>query len=885
MASWKRVLSRALEFTRKRKTEDELSREMEAHLTLLEDDFARRGLCPAEARAAANRTFGNPQLTKELVRDERYFVWLEQAWQDLRYGIRSLAHSPGFALTAVITLALGIGVNTTLFVAYNALVLKPLPVAEPDRVLRWERWFKNGSVGDIQYGFSQSEFEYCQDRNDVFSSVVAASWPVPVLSQIEGQVKRAEGQLVSSGYFSGLGIGVERGNAFLSGGDPVIVISHSFWQTAMNGRSDIVGRVIKLNGTAFTVVGITRPDFAGTSISTQRVPDFWAPLSAQAALSPGRNWAADPGVRNLQILARLNPGTKIGQAQAQVDTLVRQLAKTHVEPDPTTAVTLQHTAYFGNTEDIRFKAIAAGLMLIVGMVLMVACANIANMLLARGAAREREIGVRLALGAGRGRLIRQFLTESFLLSAIGGAAGLMLSQWTGELLWTAVQPALGGFSANTNAVPVDFSSDSRVVCYTLALSFGTAFLFGLSPALRLTRPDISSGMKGSRLSNVLVTAQVAISMLLLVSSGLLMRGMVRAQAADPGFETRHLMVLNAEFGSTPGRATEMQKRLVDRLQKEPSIRGAAMGSIPLYGSWTPPIAVDGIRGRTAASYASETFLDTIGIGLSRGRGFSRSEEETGANVAVISEATAKAFWPNQDPLGKRFDLDLRFTGKLTGFTVIGVARDVRFVNLTRLDPAHVYLPVDPARPQAILLRTPDRRSALEVVSKTVRSLDESMLSDLSLETLEEGPLRLEHYRTRMMSTFCSILAGLAMTLSAVGIYGVMSFLVSRRVKEIGIRMALGARPGSVLASVLLQGFRPVLVGLGLGFAGAAAMSWALHQSLVFPNSSDLLYGIPFYDPATFFGLAAFLLFVATLASGVPARRALRVDPMEALRHE
>ncbi len=911
----RRLLARLFALLNRHRAEREMNREIASHLALLEDDFQRRGAGAREARLAARRAFGGVEYARTLHRDARSFPWLEQAWQDLRHASRSLAKAPGFTAVAVATLALGIGVNTTLFTAYNAVALKPLPVADPQRVVRLERWFQSNARGDVQYAFSYPEYEYTRDHNSVFSDLVAASWPVH--ASFAGS-QRVTGHLVSANYFAALGVPAMLGRTFLPeedrapGGNAVVVLSRSFWQRQFNGDTRVLGQVLKLNGTALTVVGVAPGEFTGTSVPPA-VPDFWAPLSIAPQLTPGRA----PDFAAVQLVARLKAGTSLKRAQAEADVVVRQFTATRREPDKTIAVTLQHAALFGNTEDPRFQALAAGLMLIVGMVLVVACANLANMLLARGASRRREIGLRVALGASRARVVRHLLTESLLLSLAGGATGLIMSIWTSRLLWVALRQFMLLPFAGTGLWRPDLTPDARILAYVAAVSVATGILFGLSPALQSTRPDLASTLKDdgasfgtrltrSRLRSLLVGVQVTVSMTLLITAGLLARGLLRAQSADPGFETRRAFVLFTGSGNPA-----FKQRLAARLSALPEIRGMAAGGVPMTGTWTPPIVTAGphpLSGRTLASYASDTYFDTLGIPIVRGRGFTRREAEDGPlnldlggrratpqaqtrpYLAVISESTARRFWPGYprgpDPIGQRFQLDVDFRGTFREFEVIGVVKDVRYSNLTRTDPAHVYLPTNSAGAYAMLLRVQsDSQRALAAVRSAVDEIDPARLPDLSLVSIEEGPLQLQRMQANAYALFAAILAFLALALAAVGIYGVMAYLVSRRAKEIGVRMALGATAGGVLRTVVLQGLRPVFAGSAVGMVAAAGLSWLLHQTLVLPGSADFLYGVPFYDPATFLGLGCFLTAVAVAASAVPARKAVSVDPVVALRHE
>lgn len=382
-------------------------------------------------------------------------------------------------------------------------------------------------------------------------------------------------------------------------------------------------------------------------------------------------------------------------------------------------------------------------------------------------------------------------------------------------------------------------------------------------------------------------------MLLLITTGLLLRGLVRSQAADPGFETRKVVLLSGTFGSNLAKSVALERRLLDRLQTLPGVKSAALGAVPLLARWTPPIVIEESRtwqaksiGRTLASYASETYFNTLGIDLVGGRGFTERETTSNAHVAVISESTARRFWPGENPLGKRIKLDLDFRREYTEFEVVGIVRDVRFTNLTRIDPTHVYIPTGTKQFYGILLRTErDPQSEIASVRAAVASLDKSLLPRLLIMSLEKGPLHLQKALAQTSAAYAGILAFVALMLAGVGIYGVMAYLVNQRVAEIGIRMTLGATGTNVLTLIVREGLRPTFIGIAAGMTGAAAVSWVLHRTLSFPGSADFFYGVSFYDPTTFLGLAGFFTFVVALATFVPARRAVRVDPIVAIRYE
>jgi macrolide transport system ATP-binding/permease protein len=566
-----RTMARIHNLFRSRRADAELEREIAAHVVLLEEEYERRGMLKAEARAAARRRLGGVEQVKQSHRDQRSIPWLEQTRQDMRHAGRTFARNPGFTLVAVVTLAAGIGVNTTLFTAYDAVALKPLPVADASRVVRLERWFVHGWLGDIQYAFSWPEFVYCREHQSVFSNLVASSSPVKVPAILPGDTEETQpaalqGQLVSGNYFRSFEVNAMLGRTFgpdedrVAGANPVMVLSYAYWQRAFHGDPGVLGAMVKLNGRPFSVIGIAPQEFTGTELLPQ-VPDFWAPASMQAQLVPGQDWLGRPADYRFQILGRLKPDIGLGQAQTETAALVRQFSRTYFTREPTSAVTLQHTAFFGNTEDPRFQAGVAALMLIVAMVLFVACANVANMLLARGATRQREISLRLALGASRARVMRQLITESVLLSLAGGVAGLALSILAGRLLTIAVAQMLSAQLGSDFAFSLNLSPDAHVLMYALALSLIAGVVFGLSPALQFSKPELARSlrdestsfghrMRRSHLRSLLIGGQVAVSMLLLSCSGLLVRALMKSQDAEPGFDTRKIFLLLGDYGDT-----------------------------------------------------------------------------------------------------------------------------------------------------------------------------------------------------------------------------------------------------------------------------------------------------------------------------------------------
>ncbi|HEX4757610.1 MAG TPA: ABC transporter permease [Terracidiphilus sp.] len=911
-----RVFARLWSLFRNHHAEEELAREVQSHLALLADEFERRGMRPEEAQLAAKRAYGSVEQAKQAHRDERSLLWVEHTLQDLRHAGRALAHHPGFTLIAMATIALGVGVNTTLFTAYNAVALKPLPVADASAVVRLRRTLESRSIGENQYAFSYPEYLNLREHQNAFQSVIAASWPVRVLASAPNenrgsaiQFRPAQAQLVSGNYFGALGINAILGRVFspnddhAPGANPVVVLSHAFWLRQYRGDPQVLGTIVRLGNTSFTIIGVAPPEFTGTSLNPQ-VPDLWAPASMQQQLVPGQDWLHKPIDFEFQVLARLDPAATLKRAQAQTDALVRQFGSTYVYRDRTLSVILERTTFFGNTNDPRFRAGVGAVMVLFALVLLVACANVTNMLVARGAARQKEISVRLALGASRARVIRHLLTESMLIAMGGGVAGLALAAASGKLLWIALDQILVRQLGSDFVLSLNLNPDARVLTYALGLSLATGFIFGLSPALQFTKPDLNTSLKDestsfgrgvtrSRLRGLLIGGQVAVSMLLLSSAGLLIRGLARSQSADAGFETHRVYLLRADFGDDRVKAAAVFHRLTDYLRTLPEVENVSYGTAPMMGTWTPPISIKrpgapegSVQGRTLAGYASDNFLNTLGIGLLRGRNFTSQESASGAHVAVISISTARLFWPNEDPLGKHFQLDMHFDGKLTEFEIIGVVNDVRFANLTRIDPARVYLAADPALIHPVFLTfRGDQQIALAGMWTRLRAFDSDLLASVSIWNVDAMLLEPQRTLARALAILAGILALLALSLSGIGIYGVMAYVVSQRTQEIGLRIALGATASRVLQRIALEGLRPVLIGMVVGMAGGAGLSLLLHRTLAFPGSADFLYGVNFYDPLTFAAITIFLIVVSLIASLGPALKAIKVDPLVALRYE
>src|SRR5881394_765426 len=907
----------------RRRIYGDLSEEITEHLREKIEELVASGMPRKEAVAAARREFGNVTLIEEDSRTVWRWPSLEDFFMDLRFGLRMLAKSPIFTVVAVLTLGFGIGLNTTLFSVVNAVALKPVPVRNSGRIVRLERWFRNNLHGDSQYAFSYGEFRHFAEQNRVFSSLIATSFPLRVTASLPldpsaarlaktliGPPENATVQMVSANYFAelcaapALGRGFRADEGEVAGADSVVVLSYPYWQTRFGSDALILGRVLKINDTAFTVIGVAPLEFVGTG-NPPVMADFWTPLTMQAQVLPDEDWLNHPLDYEIQLLGYLAPTAAMNEAEADMTVLEQRFAEDHPNSEnKTTAITVQRATFFGNTEDWRFRAIVALLMAIVGMVLAIACANLANMLLARASGRQSEVAVRLALGASRARLVRQLLTESMLLAVVGGAAGVLFSLWGTRALWLAAGQFAGSHSAFVTQTP----PDGRVFVYTLLLSVCTGVLFGLSPALQSSRLDLTTSLKDagtgfgqrlgrSRLRGLLVAGQIAISTLFLIVAGLLARGLVRSQGVDPGFEVRTVYPMPLLYNIDPAKNNALRQQEIERLEALPNIQKVALVDfIPLRATWTTEVkaletkvAPGGTPSSVLARHISPAYFDTLGIPIVRGRNFTRDEAQSGAPLAIVSAAMARQSWPEEDPLGKKINMLTGWTKReWSVFEVVGVAGDVRSANISRLDPAFVYLPTSSANLKdysALLRISGDPREAMGAIRSTLEQIDGRLRPAFSLLSLEDSGVKAQTLMARTFTLSAMFLAGLALILASIGVYGVMAFLVSQREKEVGIHLALGATRQNVLLLMLRQGMRPVIFGGVLGMVGALSVSGFMRALLIFPGSVDVLYGARWFDPLTFVGLALLLVAVALLACYIPAHRATQVDPLVALRHE
>ncbi len=794
----------------------------------------------------------------------------------------------------MLTLALGIGANTAIFSLFNGLALRPIPAKDPARIVNLYRTVENAT----RYGvFSYPEYLDYRNHNTVFSGLAAFTGAHLTLtgggkSEGSGAGETLQALLVSGNYFAVLGIGAVPGRTFVAEEDqtpnahPVVVLSHDFWQRRFESDPNLVGSTLMLNSVSYTVVGIAPKDFAGTEPDPV---DVWVPMMMQGNARPGGNILEDRDLMSLRLVGRLKPGIRREQAQAEMTVLARQFASPKEDKNHQVSVTLTPGEFLNPQELGDVLPLAVLVMVAVGLVLLIACANVANLLLVRAAGRQREIGIRLSLGASRGRLVRQLLMESMLLALGGGAGGLMLAVWMAQLLLVWVHPP------GAHRFAFDVGLDFRVLGYALLLSVMTGFLCGLLPALRSSKQDLAASTKEewnafgqrvsrSRLRSALVISQVAISLFLLVGAGLLVRALQKAQTVTPGFEMRNVYVVSPDLqgrGYNPARAREFQQRLSERLQAAPGVKGVGLArTAPLSSGFAiTQFAIEGHEPAPGSRVATVNFnsvspgyLEALGIPLVRGRNFSWQEVEQGARVAVVSESLARRYWPGEDPIGKRF----HGGGTSPYREVIGVARDVRSVYLWTSDEPYLYVPLSPADSADLrfFVRAEGNGASLPgIIVDSARTIDKSL--QVSVHRLDDN-LALWIWSSEMGALLSGALGFFALLLASAGIYAVMAYAVAQGTREIGIRMALGAQNKDVLGLVLREGMRLVVAGVVIGLLVSVVGSRVL---------SRFLYGLSTFDGLAFAAVSLLLAAMALLACWVPARRVIRVDPMVALRYE
>jgi predicted permease len=807
--------------------------------------------------------------------------------QDLRYGARQLLKRPGFTLLAVISMALGIGANTAIFSLVDTVAFRPLPVRNASELQELYGTLHNGADYTLQSYLNYKDY---RDRNQVFTGLIAYRIAVASLSH-NGNNERVWGTMASGNYFDVLGVPPLLGRGFLPEEDqtpkshPVVVLSYGCWQKRFASDPAIVGRTVLVNNVPFTVVGVARKGFIGTDVAYN--PEFWTPMMMSPVIEPGSNWLESRADDNSFVVGRLKPGVTKAQAQASLRALTFEMGKENPKENAGRGIELIPPGLF--IPDIRngVFAFTAVLGAVGFLVLLLACVNLANLLLARATERRKEIAIRLAVGASRRRLIRQLMTESVMLSLLGGIFGVLVAAAINRIVQRL------DFPVDISLV-FDLRIDWRVLSFTLSLSILTGMLFSLIPALQSSKPQLvpalkdetsMAGFRRSRLRNALVVAQITLSLVLLISAGLIVRSLQEAQRMRPGFNPENAVAFSFDVGlqgydETKGRA--LQKQALERIQALPGVEAAALvDNIPLslnYNSAT--IYLEGQPPTPSAQLplaiptsVSPDYFRTMGISL-RGRDFTDQEERKEDRVAIVNETFAKKFYPGQDPIGKRFN----FSGAENPFwQIIGVCGDGKYNSLGEEPKAALFRPQwrDYSTAVSMVARTKsDPKTVLAAMQREMRNLDPT-LPLYGLKTLKDH-MKIPLFPAKIAAGALGSFGVLALVLAAVGIYGVMSYVVAGRTREIGLRMALGARTGNVRGLILRQGMTLAVIGsiIGLGIAFGATRLL-----------KSVLYGVDATDPTTFIGVTLLLAAVAMLACWIPARRASRVDPMVALRAE
>ena len=853
----------------------EFDRELQAHFELLTEENKRQGMGAEEAALAARLRLGGSTQLRESRREMSGIPMVETFLQDARYALRMLRKAPGFTLVVIVILALGIGANSMIFSVVNAVLLRPLPYSRPDCLVYVIE--SNPGMGMPRFSASPANFLDWHDRNRVFSEIVAFSQDSS--SVTTGDVpEQWKGLAVTRGFFEALGAHAAMGRTFsdeefVHGQHHVMVLSDALWRRSFAADGNIIGRKISLDSEPTTIIGVMPAgfDFGGESCR------YWLPYAFDSSERTAR------GAHYLRVMARLRDGVTLAQAQERMTNLAAQMEGQY--PDTNKG----WTAIVESMHGLEVRNVRAALLVLlgaVGLVLLIACANVANMLLARASGRQREIAIRLALGARRGRIVVQLLNESLLLALAGGVLGLGLASWGSRILANLPLQLLPRAST--------VHMDTRVLVFTFMLSLATAVIFGLAPSLKASRGDLAATVKEAasvgkggraKLSSALVVAEVALAMILLVGSGLLVRSFAKLVSVPPGVTTRGRLTFSVSLPAAryakPGQWISFYEHAQQNLKGLPGVTGVTMTSL-LPASGDNSVWTFGINGQVnsttlpSATYylVGPGYLKIMGIPLLSGRDFSYEDSAAGRHVVIINDFLARKMFPGHDPIGQRLQLGRNYD---IVREIVGVAASVKQGSLEDDEAFQVYEPfVEMPRSGMTFIVTTEGTVAglLPSVQHAIQQVDsqQPITNPRTMEEVVEETVTLPRFRTVLLGLF----AGLALVLALLGLFSVLSYAVQQQVREIGIRMALGARPGDVYSLVVRHGMAMVALGVVLGLLGAAVLTRFI---------ATFLFGITPHDPETMAAVVLLFAIVALLACWVPARRATRVDPMVALRHE
>jgi predicted permease len=904
--------------------DEEFTQELEAHLAMLAEEGISRGMAPEDARRAARVRLGGMEQLREIHRQQWGLPLIETFLQDIRYGLRMLCKSPAFTIVAVLTLALGTGANTAIFSVVNSVLLRDLPVRDPQQLV----FLTNPNEQGMEQGFADGdrdfltywEFQQLEQNNRVFSGLLASSsfaQSLPIAIEDDGESRELVPEhvsLVSGSYFSVLGISPILGRAFTNEVDkvrnanPVAVISYGFWRDHFARSAAALGRRIRIHDTSFTIIGVMPLQFRGETVGVS--PEIWVPLSMQAEIYPGRDYLAlepQPFHKSewLQAIGRLKPNVTLAQAKASINVEFHQLMESQtvgMSADKKRQFLNQHLAVVegrrgASTLREDFGKPLEILMAIVGLILLIACANIANILLARSAARQKEITVRVAVGASASRLLRQVFTESILLALIGGAVGLVLARWADAALLHMV-------SRGPSPIPLDVHPDARVLMFTLGVSVLTGILFGLAPGLRARRVELGPILRGTShtvagsqsrvgglpIGKALVVAQVALSLLLLVVAALFVRSFQRLAEVQLGFDRDHILTFSISpisYGYRAAEIPQLYKDIIERLDSVPGVRSASLIDNGLFAGTNSrsPIVVEGEKPKTGDEAHSHwdlvgpNFFSTAGIPILYGREIGPQDSGNGQRVGVVNEEFVRGYFaPRSNPIGKRVHVHTTLGG-VSDFVIVGVAANAKQGSLREKPRSCFYVPflnpIGEASYANIIVRTTGDPAEIVSSIRTTVKQTATNLPPIEIKTMKE--IVSQTLGTDRMITQLSFAFGvLAIVLVCTGLYGIMAYAVCGRINEIGIRIALGAQRGNVLWLILQESLVLVLIGVVIALPVVlGAGKWI----------SSLLYGVTAVDPAALTFATILMFVVGMFACYVPARRATRVDPIVALRYE
>jgi len=871
---------------RRHRLYDDLAEEMRLHIEERTEQLMREGMNRREAKLAARRAFGNQTVIEERSREVWQWATLESIWADVRYALRQLKNSPVFAITVILSLTLGLGANTTIFTFVNALLLRPPAVVDGGRLVEVVTHNAKASGIESYTNLSYPLYVDLRDHNRSLSGFAAFDGdPRTVSWSHGGEGEIVYGQLVSSNFFSVLGVEPALGRFFQpdedkgGAGAPTVVISNLFWQRQLGGDRAVLGRVLILNGASYTVIGVTPKSFTGVIIGTRH--DFWTTLAMTPTLIHDRDRLGSDTSSWLFGVGRLRPGVSKNEAQADLTVLTR----TAHSSNPNAAV-MDASAFPLQIMPGPLRGYVAAftglLMAAVGLVLLIACANAANLVLARATTRRRELAVRSALGASRFRIIRQTLTESLMLSMMGGAGGLLVAYWS--------IPALMSLKPATIPVSIEAPLDWRVFAFAFVASLLSGITFGVMPALRSARRDLIPALKDerqlagprrSRLRGSLVVAQITVCLVLLISAGLCVRSLFNARSIDPGFSTHNIAVAHLDPGSlgyTEAQDRQFYQQLLERVRALPGVKSASLSDyLPLGTSRSVHgVQIDGANPAPGqkdipiqeASVAPD-FFNTMGIPVLNGREFSIQDVQPNSGKVIINQAMATHYWPGRNPIGQHFK-----DGKQT-VEIVGLVKTGKYRSLSEDPIDFMYLPLGPQSQEFLVVRTGTGEEAtLGEIRRVIQGLDPNVVP-IEMESISQY-MTLPLFAAHTTGVLLALFGLVALLLATIGLSGVVSYSVSQRTNEIGVRMALGADRLDVVRLILKQGMRLTGVGILIGLV----LSFATTRVL-----AGLLYGIKADDPLTFASVALFLGAVAFISCYVPARRAASLDPMKSLRAE